>query len=170
MSSMPADPIDSAPTLQRPWYRHGWVWFLIAIPGSAIVLGLAMLWIAVDTADSLVVDDYYKEGRAINQRLEKDQAAVDRGISLLASIRPVDSNAQRIEVVFSANPGVSAPEFIRLRLSHPTLKQFDIQATLKKTGSNRYSTDIPGITDGRWYAQLEDDQSLWRVRSTWRVQ
>ena len=129
-----------------------------------------MLWIAVDTADSLVVDDYYKEGRAINQRLEKDQAAVDRGISLLASIRPVDSNAQRIEVVFSANPGVSAPEFIRLRLSHPTLKQFDIQATLKKTGSNRYSTDIPGITDGRWYAQLEDDQSLWRVRSTWRVQ
>lgn len=170
MSSMPADPIDSPPTLQRPWYRHGWVWFLIAIPGSAIVLSLAMLWIAVDTADSLVVDDYYKEGRAINQRLEKDQAAVDRGISLLASIRPVDSNAQRIEVVFSANPGVSAPEFIRLRLSHPTLKQFDIQATLKKTGSNRYSTDIPGITDGRWYAQLEDDQSLWRVRSTWRVQ
>jgi hypothetical protein len=143
---------------------------LIAIPGSAIILGIIMLWIALNTTDSLVVDDYYKEGRSINQRLEKDQAAADRGIRLQASIRPLDSNIQRIEVVFSANPGVPMPEFIRLRLSHPTLKQLDIQATLQKTGSDRYSTDIPGIVDGRWYAQLEDDQSVWRIRSTWRVQ
>lgn len=158
------------PVSTKPWYRHGWVWFLISIPGSAIIAGTITLWIAINTADSLVADDYYKEGRAINQRLEKDLAAADQGIALNASIRGQASGSQRIEVVFSAKPGVTAPEFIRLRLSHPTLNQMDILATLVKTGDRRYSSDVPGIAPGRWYAQLEDDQSVWRVKATWTVE
>lgn len=154
----------------KPWYRHGWVWFLISIPGSAIVAGAITLWIAITTADSLVADDYYKEGRAINQRLEKDLAAADRGIALNASIRVLATGSQRIEVVFSAKPGVAAPEFIRLKLSHPTLNQMDILATLVKSGDRHYSSDVPGIAPGRWYAQLEDDQSMWRVKATWTVE
>jgi hypothetical protein len=153
----------------RPWYRNGWVWFVIAIPGSAILFGIAMLWIASRSVDSLVVDDYYKEGQAINQRLEKDQIAIDYDIGLQTSIRQLESHAQRIDVIFSAKPNVPVPEFIRLRLAHPTLKQLDTQATLHKVGSNRYSTDIPELASGRWYAHLEDDQSVWRVRFTWTV-
>ena len=166
---MSTEPQHNMPST-KPWYRHGWVWFLICIPGSAIVAGAITIWIAVTTADSLVADDYYKEGRAINQRLEKDLAAADQGIALNASIRGQASGSQRIEVVFSAKPGVTAPEFIRLRLSHPTLNQMDILATLVKTGDRRYSSNVPGIAPGRWYAQLEDDQSVWRVKATWTVE
>lgn len=154
----------------KPWYRHGWVWFLIGIPGSAIIAGGITLWIAITTADSLVADDYYKEGRAINQRLEKDLAATERGIVLEASIRALASGSQRIAVRFNARPGVVAPEFIRLRLSHPTLNQMDILATLVKSTDRHYTSDIPGIPAGRWYAQLEDDQSIWRVKATWTVE
>lgn len=157
------------PVSTKPWYRHGWVWFLISIPGSAIIAGTITLWIAITTADSLVADDYYKEGRAINQRLEKDLAAADRGITLAATIHGLQSGSQRIEVRFNAKPGVIAPEFIRLRLSHPTLNQMDILATLVKSGDQRYSSDVPGIAPGRWYAQMEDDQSIWRVKATWTV-
>ncbi|MBU3724894.1 MAG: FixH family protein [Burkholderiaceae bacterium] len=172
MSTEPAQHLrsDHTDTAHKPWYRHGWVWFLIAIPGSAIIAGSITIWIAITTADSLVADDYYKEGRAINQRLEKDMAAADRGIALEASIRSLASGSQRIEVAFAAKPGVAPPEFIRLRLSHPTLNQMDILATLVKSGDRRYSSDVPGIAAGRWYAQLEDDQSLWRVKATWMVQ
>lgn len=166
---MSTEPQHAAFT-DKPWYRHGWVWFLIGIPGSAIVAGAITMWIAVTTADSLVADDYYKEGRAINQRLEKDLAAADRGVALNASIRGLPSGSQRIEVVFSAKPGVAAPEFMRLRLSHPTLNQMDVLATLVKSGDRRYSSDVPGIAAGRWYAQLEDDQSIWRVKATWIVE
>lgn len=128
------------------------------------------MWIAMTRSDSLVADDYYKEGRAINQRLEKDQVAADRGIRLDTSIRPLASGAQRIEVRFGAQPGVSAPEFVRLRLSHPTLNQMDVLATLTRSTDGLYRTELPQLTPGRWYAQLEDDQSQWRVKATWQVE
>ncbi len=152
-----------------PWFRHGWVWFLIGIPASAVIAGVITITIAVKTADSLVADDYYKEGRAINQRLEKDQAAQSQGSQLTASIRPQSSGAQRIQVIFQANPGVPAPDAIRLRLSHPTLNQMDVTATLVKSADGSYQSEVPGLSSGRWYAQLEDDQSHWRVKATWTV-
>ena len=61
---MSAD-LEHRSATHRPWYRHGWVWFLAGIPASAIIAGSITIWIAVSTADSLVADDYYKEGLAI---------------------------------------------------------------------------------------------------------
>ena len=52
----------------QPWYRQFWPWFLIALPATVVVAGLTTWWIAAHKADSLVVDDYYKEGLAINRR------------------------------------------------------------------------------------------------------
>jgi len=61
----------------RPWYREPWPWIIIAGPASAVVAGVALLWLAIDSNDGLVVDDYYKEGLAINQVIRRDQAAFD---------------------------------------------------------------------------------------------
>lgn len=152
-----------------PWYRNGWVWFLIGIPASAVIAGSITIAIAVKTADSLVADDYYKEGRAINQRLKKDEQAAVRGISLHWSVKRY-SGGHRIEVQFAAKPGVDTPHALHLLLSHPTLNQRDVQATLVKSGPTTYTTEVPGLTAGKWYAQLEDDESVWRVKSTWTVE
>ena len=59
----------------RPWYREPWPWILMAGPFAVIVAGLFTAWMAVTRADPLVVDNYYKEGLAINQVIERDQAA-----------------------------------------------------------------------------------------------
>lgn len=174
MNSMPVKPDSrrSGESLQnrgqdnRPWWRHGWVWFLIGIPASAVIAGSITIWIAFTRADSLVADDYYREGRAINQRLEKDQAAVDHGVRLASTITTLANGVRRIEVLFDARQGLHPPEFIRLRLSHPTLDRMDIQATLVRVSGVRYASDVPGITSGRWYAQMEDDESVWRVKTT----
>lgn len=156
----------------KPWYRHGWVWFLVGIPASAVIAGSITIWIAVTHSDSLVADDYYKEGRAINQRLEKDAQATTLGVSLQAELPRSSGAGQTIYVSFSANPGVNAPEAIRLRLSHPTIDRMDILATLLPTpgSANRYSTELPEIGAGRWYVQLEDDASQWRVKTTWVIE
>ncbi len=159
------------PLESSPWYQHGWVWFIIAIPATSIVLGMIMLWISIKNADSLVADDYYREGRAINQRLEKDQAAANLGITVSASIRAQANGSQRIEASFSAKPGVASPEIMRVRLSHPTLNERDVLLTLVKTGqANVYRTEVPEIASGRWYAMIEDEQSQWRVRATWIIE
>lgn len=156
---------------QRPWYRHGWVWFLVAIPATSIVLGVILLWLSIKHSDSLVADDYYREGRAINQRLEKDQIAERSGVKLNASIVPQTNGRQRIEIRFTANPGVATPQLLRARLSHPTLNEQDILMTLVQTPEpGLYRTEVPGISAGRWYATIEDENSEWRVRATWTVE
>ena len=171
MSTEPANPSPRPGERDpKPWYRYGWVWFLIGIPASAVISGVITFTIAVKTADSLVADDYYKEGRAINQRLEKDEAAVRQGIAAKASILPQPSGVQRIVVTLSANAGVTLPEALRLRLSHPTIDQKDVLATLVKSADGVYRSDVPGIAAGRWYAQLEDQESTWRIKATWTVQ
>ena len=54
----------------RPWFREPWVWLLIALPASAVLGGMVTIWIAVDSDDGLVVDDYYKRGLEINKKLD----------------------------------------------------------------------------------------------------
>lgn len=153
----------------RPWYRHGWVWFLIAIPLTSVIAGVAMLVIATRTADSLVADDYYKEGRAINQRLERDEEAVRLGIEIRPTLRASASGTLRIDVRFSSRLA-TPPQALRLRMSHPTLNELDVRATLLRSGEGRYQTEIPMPAPGRWHIQLEDDSATWRHKSIWTVE
>lgn len=171
MSTNPKSaPARSAKDLEhKPWYKHGWVWFLFGIPGFAVISGVIMMAIAINNADSLVADDYYKEGRGINQRLEKEQLAGDLGITLKASITGSSNGMQAITVRFSAKPGAPIPELIRLRLSHPTLHQQDVIATLTRSQPGIYETRLPALIPGHWYAQMEDEGATWRVRATWVI-
>lgn len=38
----------------QPWYRHGWLWFVIAVPMSAVVAGVATLFIAIENGPERV--------------------------------------------------------------------------------------------------------------------
>lgn len=58
MNTPPRDPS------QVPWYRQFWPWFIIAIPGSAVIGGLITLWLALTHPEALVVDqNEYQEIR-----------------------------------------------------------------------------------------------------------
>ena len=65
------------------WYRQGWPWFLIALPASAVFGGIATLILALQSPNALVVDDYYKEGLAINQQIHRQAVARDMGLNAL---------------------------------------------------------------------------------------
>ena len=65
---------------KRHWYKQFWPWFLIAFPLSSMVLSFTMMKLAFTGKDSLVIDDYYKEGRSINLDLHKFQEAKVRDI------------------------------------------------------------------------------------------
>ena len=54
----------------KPWYKEPWPWVLIAIPFSAVIMGVVLITLALESEDGLVVDDYYWKGKQINQVLE----------------------------------------------------------------------------------------------------
>ena len=56
-------------TDSAPWWKHGFVWMVIAGPAMVVVAGIATLVIAVRSADPVVEADYYRRGIEINKTL-----------------------------------------------------------------------------------------------------
>ncbi len=55
--------------LSAPWWKHGYVWLVIAGPGVVIVASFVTLWLALSHPETLVATDYYRRGIEINKTL-----------------------------------------------------------------------------------------------------
>lgn len=58
-----------------PWYAQRWPWLLMLGPALVVVVSSYTIYLAYSRQDAMVVDDYYKQGKAINQDLRRDRAA-----------------------------------------------------------------------------------------------
>ena len=144
-----------------PWYREPWPWILMAGPFAVVVAGLVTAWIAVANDDPLVVDNYYKEGLAINRVLERDRAAAAGGY--------------RAELLFSSDGARvrarvvgGAPEALRLSMVHPTRAELDRSVQLHSLQGGWYEGAVDLPLAPRWRVVLEDLQQAWRLTGEWR--
>lgn len=145
-----------------PWYRQGWPWFLILLPLTVVIACFVTLYLALSTDEALVRDDYYKEGLAINQRLEAESNARARGIE--AQLR-YDAATLAIELQIAAAP---APE-LTLTIVHPTDDERDQAVVLQAAGNGLYRGKVGAALDGKRYILLEHEdgpQGAWRLRGT----
>ncbi len=145
-------------TEHLPWYKEKWVWLMIGIPATSVVVGLLLVTVAVSGRDTLVKDDYYKEGRMINQELKKDQRAAD--LHLLADLKIED---QEILLNLVTNESFASPPMVNLLLIHPTLADSDTELMIVRNGDH-YFGQLPHPVEGRRYIHLQDDQSTWRLK------
>lgn len=142
----------------KPWYREPWPWFLISLPATAVIAGLATVWIAITSADGLVVGDYYKAGLAINQTLARDDAA--RALALTATLQR-EEGALALTL---AGRLQAYPDQLSLMLAHPTRQGMDQTLRFSHAGGGLYRASMPpAIAAGKWHAQLADTASNWRL-------
>ena len=137
------------------WYRQFWPWVLIALPASAVIASLITVGIAVRNSDSLVVDDYYKVGLAINRRLARDQAAAR--YAMAAQLRVLED---RVELRLEGTPA-AIPERITLKLVHATRADQDRSLKLARVEGLSYTALLEPLPAGRWNLFLEADD--WRL-------
>lgn len=159
--------IQSKPLRQaqdRPWYREPWPWILMAGPAAVVVAGLVTYWIAATTFDGMVVDDYYKQGLAINKVLERDQAAARLGLGAEVGLA---GGGHRIRVAL-AGGGLRGEQRLRLRLAHPAHADLDQGIALERAGDG-YEGGLQPLRPGRWSVTLEDEARTWRLMGVWRV-
>ena len=140
------------------WKSQPYVWMLILIPFTAVVVGMIMLSLAIESDTGLVVDDYYKKGKQINRVLERDQAASSMGLS--ANI-DLDVENGKLEVRLKANSTLITNEQISLGLFHATKPGMDQTLLLNADNHNTYTTSIGELGDGRWHVHLSTD--TWRL-------
>ncbi len=143
----------------HPWYREPWVWGIIAGPAIVVVAGFITAWLAVRSDDGLVVEDYYKCGLAIHQVLERDQAALERGLAGRIELRQEGG-----EVVLTlASTSGALPESVTLNIVHPTRSGYDQHVALARSGRDRYQGAMAPVRAGRWVLTLEDGERTWRL-------
>lgn len=142
----------------RYWYQEPYVWMMILIPASAVVMGVIMITLAVKSNDGLVADDYYKRGKEINRVLTRDITAAKLG---LAAVSDFDHDNGKVTVLFTKNANKKRPDVLRLRLLHATRAGFDQDLTLQLLPDGRYYALFNTMAPGRWHLQLESKD--WRL-------
>lgn len=146
--------MQPAPT--HNWKREPWVWLLIAIPLSAVVMGVVIAALAIHSWSGLVVDDYFQQGKQINRVLARDRLA--RELGLAASLRLAADGS--VEVRFDPGVGIVPGERIELALVHATRPGLDRRLWLENSGGTmRAELALPG--EGRWNLFLQTPD--WRL-------
>lgn len=144
----------------KPWYRQFWPWFLIALPATAVVAGIATLMIAMQDPDGLVADDYYKEGLAINRELKRDGEAARMGLS--AFIRR-DPDKGTISVDLDSATPVDYTT-LYLELFHTTRANFDRKLVMQRDEDGVYRARLDkDVPQGQWKLELYSADTVWRL-------
>ena len=152
--------------MQKPWYKQPLVWMLIAIPMSAVIAGAVTIWLAVTTSDGLVVDDYYKQGLAINQVLRRDMRAADYRLEATLNVL-LDQGLIRLDL----NKGMLAeyPQTLQISLRHATSDDSDVSIELMHGQYSQYIGYLKqSLPAGAWYIELGNDD--WRLNARSRLE
>ena len=131
----------------------------MAGPAVVVVAGTVTAWLAFRNADGLVVDDYYKQGLAINQTLGRSEAA--ERLDAIAELRLEES---RIRVSLR---NVAVRGKLALRFVHPTRAGRDQSLELVSVQPGMYEGTLKALQPGRWHVVLED--SDWRLAGDWTL-
>lgn len=149
--------MTASPSTGRAWYRQFWPWFLIGLPALSIVVSVTTLVLAIGNADSLVVDDWYKRGLAINQDIDRGAEAARRGIAATLTVDAVTG-----DLVARVEGGVD-DEALTVSLQHPTIAGRDRSYVLVQSAPGTYRAAAADLNPGRWYVAIESASGGWRL-------
>ncbi|MDB5963295.1 MAG: hypothetical protein JWP59_4589 [Massilia sp.] len=146
-----------------PWYRHRWPWLLMVGPAWVLAAGAATGYLAYSRPDAMVVDDYYRQGKAINQDLRRDRAAASRAIAVDLVYQ---AGTQRLSATVTAG-GRPLPGLVHLRLVHPTQPEKDLRLDLLAGADGSITVPLAAPEATRWGVQVEGGPGDWRLAGTW---
>lgn len=142
----------------KPWHRYPYVWMMIFIPFSAVIMGVIMISLAIESSSGLVVDDYYKQGKEINRVLARDDMA--NSMELKAQLVLDPDNGKLVVDISSENNSVLADR-LELNFFHSTREGKDQSRTLHRVDGNTYTARIKQLAAGRWNLQISTKS--WRL-------
>lgn len=156
-------PMRPAGQARQPWYKHRWPWLLMLGPFLVLVAGGYTSWLAFSNQDELVVGDYYKKGKAINQDLRRDRAATALGLS--AVLRYDAAEARLSGAIHSQGKPLAGT--VLLHLAHATQEEKDIKFEVQPDAEGKFSAPLPMFERTRWVVLVENGARDWRMEGSW---
>ncbi len=149
--------MDTMQGERRSWKQEPMVWLLIAIPFSAVIMGVVMITLAIQSYSGLVVDDYYKKGKQINRALARDKFAHELGLAAGARLGGDGS----VEIRFAPGIQFVPGDKIELSLIHATKPGLDQNLQLNRIDSHLLTGKLELQGEGRWNLYLQTPD--WRL-------
>lgn len=143
----------------RPWHREPLMWLVVGVPALTVMGGVATLWLAARGGDTVVRDDFRREGLAIYVDPARDTAAVEAGARATLTF---DRDAGQLRAVVGLKRG-RLPDSLLLVLSHATRAEFDQMVSLRRA-NGAYRGRLESLPEGRWYVELTPPSRGWRLR------
>ncbi|MES2319191.1 MAG: FixH family protein [Pseudomonadota bacterium] len=160
MYSAPTHPLRTT----APWYAQRWPWLLMLGPALVVVAGSFTAYLAYTRQDAMVVDDYYKRGKAINQDLRRDRVASAMRLSVEARY---DAAAGMLRgEVTSFGRALATP--LHISLAHSTLPEKDLSFDAVPDAQGHFEVALPMLERARWQMAVEGERRDWRLAAQWR--
>jgi hypothetical protein len=150
--------------IKRPWYQEPYVWLILLFPSLAVIGGMITITLAINSNDGLVVDDYYKQGLQINQKLDRDRAAGRHGLRAFITF----SVSEKVIVIdLDKHADYELPNRLDIRFYHHTRSGFDTMLTFERMENSIYRGALPDLIAGEWTMELAADD--WRLINSVRM-
>jgi hypothetical protein len=159
---MSAKEMNTALEKKSGWRGEPMVWLLIALPIAAVLASLTTMWIASRNADTLVKEEYVKEGLAIRQAGERDLKAAGLGLAGALAVQP-----GRMALTLTGRLE-AMPERLTLTMVHPTDPAQDRVVLLESDAPGRYSAVFTELPDTRRRLELMPADKAWRLAGLWQ--
>ena len=143
----------------NPWYKEVWVWFILGILGTAVVLGTSMLVISIKNPPGLLSGNYYDVGKGINTSLEREDLAAR--LQLKADL-VLDNDKGTVQLQLQ---GFSNPPQLVLNLISPTQPERDRRVVMQAQADGSYTGNLLDAVEGRRFVELigQEGGKDWRL-------
>ncbi|MFT7561246.1 MAG: hypothetical protein ACI93R_003172 [Flavobacteriales bacterium] len=149
------------------WYKEWGAWLVFTPLIVVVLVSLTFATIAFKYSDDVVVGEYYRVGKLINEEFGPEQTAEDFNITgtLTLSIE-----SEEILLTLYANDALAIDPTLQLdiNLSHPSSSELDRSTKLIRVSGGRYRADLSVPSATRWYIELraisKDSERYWVLK------
>lgn len=138
-----------------PWYKTPWMYLVIALPLSAVVGGIITIFITNANQPDMVVDDYYKKGKAINLELSLYKKTKELGLEFKVKF-------EENRLVITPNKAHPA---LKVSLVHSTLKRKDLELVATPNAMGQLTATFEQNLDGKWQLFLAPMDDSWKTKN-----
>jgi hypothetical protein len=145
----------------KPWYQQFWPWMLIALPASSVIAGIATVIIATQSPHSMVKDNYYKEGLAINKSIDRQLKAEQLGLEF-------ELSHHDHSITLTAKQSFDYP-VIYLQLIHPMTDKLDTTLVLNRSGSEpTFTAKAESLLPVNYRIRIYPPDNAWELLDRWK--
>lgn len=145
----------------KPWYKHPHLWLVICLPVLSVVVSLSFARTAFLNKADIVRDDWYMDGKTLQQDMSRDTAAAAADLRAKVSI----SADGIIDVRLTHAPNTAVPPQLDLNFFHPIREAKDHKITLQRREDGHFQgkLDADLLKPSNYHVEL--DGHLWRLSS-----